>query len=135
MSEENVEIVRAIYEAFSRRDWDAVFRDQAPDVEMTTPPGPVAGPNAGIHRGREEIQGFWEEMLTAFEAWRVEPEKFVERGDQVVAVVKARLQLGDSSVAIENRTGNLWTLRDGKAVSMQIFPKPQEALEAAGLQE
>jgi hypothetical protein len=26
MSEENVEVVRAIYEAFNRRDWDAMFR-------------------------------------------------------------------------------------------------------------
>jgi ketosteroid isomerase-like protein len=39
MSEENVEIVRSIYEAFNRREWDAMFRETAPDVELTTPPG------------------------------------------------------------------------------------------------
>ena len=76
MSRENVEIVRAALDAFNRRDWDAAFRDQRPDVEMTTPPGP----NAGTYRGREEIQGFWEEMLTASEAWRVEPEEALEAG-------------------------------------------------------
>ena len=39
MPEENVEIVRSIYEAFNRRDWDAAFRDLAPDVKYTLPPG------------------------------------------------------------------------------------------------
>jgi ketosteroid isomerase-like protein len=38
MSQENLEILRSIYEAFNRGDWDAVYRDLYPDVEMTTPP-------------------------------------------------------------------------------------------------
>jgi len=42
MSEENVEIVRSVYEAANREDWDAAFRDQSPDVELTTPPDPGA---------------------------------------------------------------------------------------------
>jgi hypothetical protein len=32
MSQENVEIVRSIHEAVNRRDWDAAFRNQRPDV-------------------------------------------------------------------------------------------------------
>jgi ketosteroid isomerase-like protein len=88
MSRENVEIVRSIYEAFNRRDWDAAFRDQAPDVEYTTPPGI----NAGTYRGREEIQGYWEQMSAPFEAWTSEPEELIESGDQVVVVVKARMR-------------------------------------------
>jgi hypothetical protein len=47
MSRENVEVVRSIYEAVNRRDWDAAFRDQRPDVELTTPPGL----NAATYRG------------------------------------------------------------------------------------
>jgi uncharacterized protein len=131
MSRENVEIVRSIYEALNRRDWDAAFRDQPPDVEMTTPPGP----NAGTYRGREEIQGFWEEMLTAFDAWTAEPEEFFESGDQIAVVVKGRMRPEGSSAEIENRTGNLWTIRDGTVVSIRLFAKPEEALEAAGLRE
>jgi ketosteroid isomerase-like protein len=34
MSKRNVEIVRSIYEATNRRDWDVVFRDQHPDTEQ-----------------------------------------------------------------------------------------------------
>ena len=104
---------------------------QLPDVELTTPPGP----NAGTYRGREEVQGFWEEMLTPFDAWGAEPETFFEHGDQIAVVVRGRVRPKGSSAEIENRTGHLWTFRDGKAVSLQMFPKPEQALEAAGLSE
>jgi hypothetical protein len=39
MMQESVELLHSIYEAFNRSDWDAAFRDQAADVELTTPPG------------------------------------------------------------------------------------------------
>jgi ketosteroid isomerase-like protein len=74
-------------------------------------------------------------MQTPFEAWSVEPEEFFEHGDQIAVVVRARMRPEGSSAEIENRTGNLWTLRDGKVVSMRMFPKPEKALEAAGLRE
>jgi hypothetical protein len=132
VSRENVELVRSIYEAVNRRDWDAAFRDQAPDVEYMTPP---RGPIAGTYRGREELRGLWEELSTAFETRTYEPEEFIESGDQVVVVVKARMRPRGSSAEIELRKGNLWTIRDGMVVSMRMFAKPEEALEAAGLEE
>jgi ketosteroid isomerase-like protein len=131
MLQENVEIVRSIYEAASRRDWDAAFRDQHPDVELTTPPGI----NAGTFRGREECQAFIEEMLAAFEEWTFQPEEIVQRGDQVAVVIASRGRPKGTNAEIEIRNGHLWTMRDGKAVAMQIFPEPEKALEAAGLSE
>jgi ketosteroid isomerase-like protein len=131
MSQENVEIVRSIYEAVNLDDWDAAFRDQHPDVEMTTPPGL----NAGTYRGREEIEGFWQGLITAFETVAVEPEEYFESGDQVVVFLKTRAQPKGSSAEIEVRNGHLWTIQVGKVVSMRLFPKPKEALEAAGLSE
>src|SRR5262245_9083844 len=132
MSEQNVEIVRSIYEAVNRRDFDAAFRNQAPDVEYTTPP---RGPIAGTYRGREELRGVWEEMSTAFETRTYEPEEFIESGDQVVVVAKARMRPRGSSAEIEVRNGFLRTIREGMVVSMRMFAKPEEALEAAGLSE
>jgi ketosteroid isomerase-like protein len=132
MSQENVEIVRSAFEAFNRRDWDAAGRDLAPDVEFTTPP---RGPNAGTYRGRDELRGFWQELFTAFDAWTSESEEFIESGDQVVVIVKTRMRPRGSSAEIENRNGSLWTIRNGMVVSMRIFATPEDALEAAGLEE
>jgi ketosteroid isomerase-like protein len=132
MSEENVELVRSIYEAVNRGDWDAAFRNQRPDVELTTPP---RGPNSGTYRGREECQGFWEDLLTPFESWTVHPEEFFECSDRVAVVVKSRTRPKGSSAELELRNGALWTIRDGMVVSVRLFAKPAEALEAAGLSE
>jgi ketosteroid isomerase-like protein len=73
--------------------------------------------------------------LAAFEASIVEPEEFFESGDQVVAVYKNRVRPKDSSAEIENRNGQLWTIREGKVQSVQFFPNPNDALGAAGLSE
>jgi ketosteroid isomerase-like protein len=132
MSRENVEIVRSIYEASNRRDWDAAFRDQSPDVELTTP---QRGPNAGTYRGHEECQRFWEDLLGALEAASAEPEELIESGDQVAVILKARARPKGTSAELELRNGALWTIRDGMVVSVRLFAKPEEALEAAGLSE
>jgi ketosteroid isomerase-like protein len=131
VSQENVEVVRSIYDAVNRLDWDAAFRDQRPDVELIIPPGL----NEGTYRGRDECQGYWESWLSVFEAFSAEPEEFFESGDQVVVFVKSRARPKGASAEIEVRNGHLWTIRDGKAASMRLFPEPQKALEAAGLAE
>jgi ketosteroid isomerase-like protein len=131
MSQENVKVVRAIYNAVNRLDWDAAFRDQRPDVELVLPPGPAAS----TYRGREECQGYWEGWISAFDAFSVEPERFYESGDQVVAILKSRARPKGTSAEIEVRNGHLWTIRDGKVASMRLFPEPGKALEAAGLRE
>ncbi len=102
MSQENVEIVRQVYEAFNRGDWDAVYRDLHPDFEMTTPP---RGLDAGIFRGREEGQGYWEDFFRPYEAVTVEPVEFFESGDQLVVFLKTRLRPRGSSAEVEVRTG------------------------------
>ena len=131
MSEENVELVRSIYEAFNRRDWESAFGFAASDFEFTL----QVGPNAGPHRGREEVQRVLEDQSSAFDLWIVEPEEFFERDDVVVAFVKFRLQPKGSDAEFEIRIGNLWTIRDGKLLSAEGFPDREKALEAAGISE
>ena len=131
MSRENVEIVRPIYDALKRRDWDIVFRDMHPDFEMTT----QRGLDAGTHRRREAVQRLIEDAITAFDNLDFEPEEFLENGDQVVVLVTTRARPKGGSVDIVVRNGHLWTVRDGTIMSLKTFPAPEKALEAAGLSE
>ena len=54
MSEENVEIVRAAFEAINRRDVDAMLTDAAPDFELDW--SRAVGPQRGVF-GRGEVAG------------------------------------------------------------------------------
>jgi uncharacterized protein len=131
MSEENVEVVRSIYEALNQGDWDGATRPTDADFEITF----QRGPNAGTHRGRDTIRAIIEDQREAFDAWTIEVEEVFDSGDQVVALIKSRLQPKGSDAEFEIRNGHIWTVRDGVALSLRGFPNPEEALEAAGLSE
>ena len=55
MSQENVEIVRAAFEAINRGDMDAVLKDAAPGFELDF--SRAVGPQHGVF-GRDEVPGF-----------------------------------------------------------------------------
>jgi uncharacterized protein len=123
-------MLQAGYEAFSRGEWNSVFRAAHPDIELITTDRVT---NPGTYRGVDDIRRFFEDLFAPFEEVVAEPEEFLERGDQVVVLVVVRSRPRGSSAFIENRIGHLWTMRDGQVVRFQIFPEREKALEAAGL--
>jgi ketosteroid isomerase-like protein len=129
MSQENVEIVRQVLDAFNRGDWDAATRLAHPEFELRTADRVV---NPGTYRGPENVRRFFEDMFEPFEEVVVEPEEFFDRGDQIVAFVLIRLRPTGSNAVVENRIGHLWTMREGKAARVQVFPRREEALENLG---
>jgi uncharacterized protein len=129
MSHADVEMLRLGYEAVSRGDWDGVTRFAHPEFELRTADRVV---NPGTYRGREVARRFFEDLFDPFEEVIVEPEEFFERGDQIAVFVVARMRPAGSSAVIENRIGHLWTMREGKASRLELFPKREDALEAAG---
>jgi ketosteroid isomerase-like protein len=131
MSQENVEIVRRVYQALNRRDWETVFRDAHQDFELTT----QLGPDPGTRRGRERVMEFLEDYLAAFDAFIWEPEQFFEGQDRVVVFVTTRALPRGGSVDLVVRNGWWWTIRNGVILSVTSFPEPGRALEAAGLSE
>ena len=128
MSQENVEIVRRAYESLGRRDWDRLWADAHPDFVLQTQ-------LVGSYRGPDEAQSFAEDRFAAFESFEAEPEEFFESDDQVVAFVTIRAQPKGTSVVIERKTGDVWTLRNGKVSKLETFPRREKALAAAGLSE
>jgi ketosteroid isomerase-like protein len=132
VSQADIETLRAGYEAVSRGDWDAAARFAHPDFELQTADRAV---NPGTYRGTEEVRRFFEDLFDPFEEVVVEPEEFFERGDQIAVFVLARFRPTGSSAVVENRIGHLWTMREGKASRLEVFPRREDALEAAGLAE
>ena len=65
----------------------------------------------------------------------MEPLEFFERGDQIGTFIRVRCRPTGSSATVESQIGHLWTIRAGKATRLQLFPRREEAREAAGLEE
>ena len=81
---------------------------------------------AGFRRLQEEVKEVWEEF-------RLEPEKLVEAGDRVVALVRAVGRGRQSGLEIDDRVAVTFTFRDGKVARVRADPDRSEALKAAGL--
>jgi len=126
MSQENVEIVRAIYAAWFEGESARDLID--PDIEYVNPPDAV---EPGTRRGRRAFAG----IRDAYDDVRIEPEEFIDAGDDVVVIARIKGTGRGSGVEVDWRQGYIWTIQSGKGVRFRWFSKPEQALEAAGLQE
>ena len=134
MSQENVEIVKALNEAFNRRDWNRLTELLDPDVELH---GTIGGLEEDlVVRGLDGIRRRFEiEDNEIWDEHRFEPQEFIDAGDQVV-VLQREYQRGKSSgVELGIDTASILHLRDGRIVRMQGYMDRAAALEAAGLRE
>jgi ketosteroid isomerase-like protein len=129
MSRENVEVVRAIYRAFARRDREAMVADLDPSIRIYDRP---FHPDASVYEGREGFLRFNETDLEAFEDVVYEPQDFLVNGPYVVVPIKQRGKGKSSAVGIEEGIVNVWKLRRGKCIELRIFSTMEDALEAVG---
>jgi ketosteroid isomerase-like protein len=133
MSQENVETVRRVYESLERRDWDSLADLFDPNVEEH---GTVGGVEEGrVARGVRQIRQIWKDEDEVWDEHRLEPQEFIDAGDQVV-VFQREYQRGKSSgVELTVDTATILDLRGGRVVRMQGYMNRAAALRAAGLSE
>ena len=132
MSQQNVEIVRQAYESFERRDWDGMLDLFDPNVEQH---GTIGGVEEGnVARGIREVREIWQkEDDEIWDEHRLEPQEFIDAGDQVV-VFQREYQRGKSSgVELVVDTASILEVRGGRIVRMQGYMDRGAALRAAGL--
>ena len=135
MSDENVEVFRRFFDAYDRRDRDAVAACLHPEVEWHTIAGPVFGIDA-LH-GRAEMLAFmFEQIPEEFPDFRATLEETTLLGnDQVLTVANYVGHGVGSGARVEMRTAALSSFSGGTIALFREFPTRAEALEAAGLRE
>jgi ketosteroid isomerase-like protein len=75
------------------------------------------------------------EFTSHFASYEVSPERFYDAGDQIVVLLRRSARSARSPALIEDRFGQLISLRNGRIIRFQSFREVSEALEAAGLGE
>ena len=131
MSQENVEIVKAAYDASNREDWDAFFKDMAPGFEVDL--SRAVGPWRGVF-GLDQVRRLWEEFAASWESFRAEPHEFIEVGDHVVVPGTGHM-VGRDGIEVVVRVTFVWTIRNGAIERVTMYQERQDALEALGLSE
>jgi len=130
VSQEHVEVIRRLYEAFNRRELTGELEALDPNFEWI----PDGRSFESAIRGREHVLRFLEDQIETLDL-RLQPEKFFEKGDQVIAFIRATGRGEASRAEMDISIAGVWTLRDGMVVRGQAYADRGEALEAVGLSE
>ena len=134
MSQENVEILRTIYDEWEQGRLGVGRAMYDPGITVKTFM-PDAG-EAVTLQGVSQFEEFVREWLTQWQEYRVTGENFQEVGADKVLVSGRQIAIGHrSGVAVESPAFAVWTFRQGKVVKLSLHYDRANALEAAGLSE
>jgi ketosteroid isomerase-like protein len=126
MSQENVEGIRAGFDAHNRGDIDAL-------VELYDPEAVFETLLLGTHHGNEAIRVIYEENRKTLSGYDVVPVELIDAGDLVVAVAQTVGAGPASEISVDDQFAFVFTFKGERVVREQAFRNKGEALEAAGL--
>jgi ketosteroid isomerase-like protein len=129
MSQENVELVRSLYEGGGNRG--RLLALAHPDIVVDATRRVF---NPTTHVGTDGLRRMFAEADEVWEEFRVEPLEFVDAGDRVVVVVRVVGKGKGSGAEARQHSAQIWVLRDGLVVRWEVgYADRDEALEAAGV--
>jgi ketosteroid isomerase-like protein len=131
MSEENVDAVRRMYDAFHRGDAAGALEHFDPDVVVDA----SSRIDGGIGHGRDELNEIVGRWIGTFDGWAEEIEEMRDLDDQVFVVATQHGRGKGSGVEVTARYALLYEVQGDKITRMTMYSEPAEALQAAGLLE
>ena len=87
MSQRDIDVILASYEAFNSGDLDAAMDAFAPEIEWNVPP---ILPDAQVYHGHEGVKQFWIGWQETFDDFRVEIDETIDAGEQIVVMAKIK---------------------------------------------
>jgi ketosteroid isomerase-like protein len=124
----NADLIRPIYEEWSRGNWQPRFDVYADDMVWGWSdefPG-----LAGVYDDRRDPNPRIRAWLSGWEHWYVEAEEYVEVGDNVVVLARYRGRGRGSGAEVDQEGAHVFKLRDGKVVRLEIFASREKAMES-----
>jgi ketosteroid isomerase-like protein len=127
VSEENVKVVREVYQWFNQGQITLALDAFDPDVEWHITP--QAGPAPGSYRGREGVRDAFDSMFDVWSAYQSEPLEFIDGGNFVLVRICVRGTGRASGIEVEDEVAHLWEVRDKKIHSFEAHVDSSRALE------
>jgi ketosteroid isomerase-like protein len=131
MSQENVEVVRRMYEARDGGDAERVLACFDPDVVLDA----RVRMDSGIVHGREAMARVIGEWVAAFDGWSEEIHEISDLGSWVYVVATQRGRAKGSGIEVEGRYALLYEVEDGEISRIAMFDDEAAALAAAADQD
>jgi ketosteroid isomerase-like protein len=135
MSNQNVEIVRAVFINRSGGDQEAGLDAIDPMAELDMS-GVTGWAEKQVYRGADEVLPFLQEWANAWRDWHYSIEEVRDAGEKQVFVAIHEWATGaESGVSVDQRRYFAVDLDNGLIVRIRMFSCREPALKAVGLEE
>jgi ketosteroid isomerase-like protein len=131
VSQSNIEIVRGIYEAVDRGDFDAAGDPLHPEFEVH-----LAGiflDLEPVHRGRDVVQKLVAHGSETWEEVTIKADRIVDLGERTLVLAHFQAK-GREGIEVQRPIAHLWTMRNGQAVRMDAYADQQEAMSQVNVE-
>ncbi len=133
MSQESVEIVREVIDAWNRNEQDQVLRFLNPEIVFDATRRVL---NPKTYVGIEGIADMLADRNEVWDEFRTEPSEFIDAGDRVVVFGHWVGKGKGSGIEVEQPVAHVFTLHDHRIVRVELaYTDRAETLKAAGLSE
>ena len=133
MSQENVESIRGIYEAFGRGDVPAVLGQMDQQIEwreaenfIYADRNPYVGPQA-------VLEGVFMRLGSEWDGFKVTPEEWLGAGNHVVVLGTYTGRHKETGREVRAQFAHVWGVRGGRIVRFQQYTDTKQFAEAAML--
>ncbi len=118
--QENIKLVKHIYEHFKRGDIKALLNLLSVNIEWQLPEIENV-PFAGRRRGHEEMGQFFESLVDTQEIQHFDPREFIARGDKVLALGHYAWRVKSTGREFGGDFAHVFTVLDGKVVKFHEY--------------
>jgi ketosteroid isomerase-like protein len=140
---EHEHVLRGMYDAFTRRDLDALLEGFHPEIEIDETEDlahaaallRVLGPRfvvlSGNYRGREEVRRLAESLWEISDWFTAEPQEFIAAADCIIVALRMHARAKGTGLEGQADTAHVWTMKDGKGRRLRVYADTSKAHEAA----
>jgi ketosteroid isomerase-like protein len=130
MTRENPDLTLRMYEAFNRRDLDAMLALMHDEIEIE----PRLGALEGGYRGHEGVRRWWSNLLDCLPDYTAEVEELQDLGDMTLGRIRGSGHGAASTTPVVETWWQSARWRDGRCIWWRNFATEANALEAIRLE-
>ncbi len=120
VDEQSAAVVAQVYRGFANGDMAGILALMSEDVDWIHP-GHGDIPFAGIYKGKQGVQDFFENAFKHLDVVDQQVFDFLVKGDRVAALGSEKMRVKMTGREYESNWIHLYTIRDAKVVRFEEF--------------
>jgi ketosteroid isomerase-like protein len=130
MSQQNVEIVRRMVDAWNAQDAGTAMSVFDPAVRWH-----IAEDEPDVHviEGVGRVVSWIRSWSESFDEFRAEPQEYIDGGDYVLVRFEFRARAHDADAQLRYEETQVYLLEDGRIVEVREYRMLEQALKAVGM--